>query len=262
MKKTPTLLLIALVAALAAPASGQSVPQPELSDRLINLPSHKTVGYGVIQAVFTHRFSQTVSDGGFSDLGGLDSSADIGLGVTFGFGPRWQAELYRSSFFKEWELALKWNLARQGADVPLGLAVRLGGAYRSADNLSDRSTGFVQGIVSRRLTPWLDVFLIPVWASDTPTLTNAFNLPVAASVHLPKRWDLVLEVVPPNGDADDAEVAWAVGFNKRIRGHAFLIYLGNSRATTADLIAGSDLPGGFAADDVRLGFNITRRFPE
>jgi hypothetical protein len=53
-----------------------------------------------------------------------------------------------------------------------------------------------------------------------------------------------------------------VGFNKRIRGHAFLIYVGNSRATITDLIAGSDIPGGFKSGDVRLGFNLIRRFPE
>ncbi len=262
MRKMLTLFMISGALVLAGAAGAQAIPQPELGDRLINLPSHKTVGYGVIEAVFTHRFSQTVGDGGFSDLWGLDSSADIGLGVNFGFSPRWQAELYRSSFLKQWELAFKWSVARQGAESPLGLALRFGGAYRSAANLDDRTTGFVQGVVSRRLAPWLDLFLVPVWASDPPTLTSAFNLPLAASIHLPKRWDLVLEVVPPNGDTDGAEVAWAVGFNKRIRGHTFLIYLGNSRATTTDLIAGSDLPGGFQSDDVRLGFNITRRFPE
>jgi hypothetical protein len=53
-----------------------------------------------------------------------------------------------------------------------------------------------------------------------------------------------------------------VGAVKRVRGHAFLIYFGNSRATTTDLLAGSDIPGGFKSGDVRLGFNLVRRFPE
>lgn len=243
-------------------AGAQTLPEPELGDRLINQPTHLTVGYGSLQLLFTHRFSETVDQGGFTSLGGLDSAADVGIGLTLGFADRWQAELYRSSFFKEWELAVKWSMARQGDGMPVGLALRAGGAYRAAKGITNRGTGFVQGVLSRRISSSVDLFVIPVWVSDTPTLRNAFNAPVAASVHLPHSWDLVLELVPGNKDAENSELAWAIGLNKRIRGHAFLLYLGNSRATTTDLIAGSDLPGGFGASDVRLGFNLIRRFPE
>lgn len=52
-----------------------------------------------------------------------------------------------------------------------------------------------------------------------------------------------------------------MGFNKRIRGHAFLIHLRNSRVTVTDLMAGSDILGGFKAADVRLGFTLIRRLP-
>ena len=41
-----------------------------------------------------------------------------------------------------------------------------------------------------------------------------------------------------------------------------MIYPGNSRATATDPIAGLDIPGGFKGSDVRLGFNLLRRFPE
>lgn len=255
-------LSVAAVLVFAGSLGAQVLPQPEIGSRLIDLPSHRTVGYGVIEAAFIHRFSQTVDDGGGKNLWGLDSAADVGLGLAFGFSPRMQVELYRSSFLKEWEGAFKWTLARQGGDVPLGLAVRLGGAYRSADGIDDRWTGFVQAVLARRVGDRLDLFLVPGWVSDTPTLTDAANVGAAAALHLPKRWDLMLEVMPPNGDAEGAEVSWSIGFNKRIRGHSFLIYLGNSRATTTDLLYGTDIPGGYGAGDVRLGFNIVRRFPE
>jgi hypothetical protein len=53
-----------------------------------------------------------------------------------------------------------------------------------------------------------------------------------------------------------------MGIAKRLPGHAFMLYAGNSRATVTDLMVGSDLPGGFKRSDVRLGFNLLRRFPE
>ncbi len=64
-----------------------------------------------------------------------------------------------------------------------------------------------------------------------------------------------------NLDAHPGQLAWSVALNKRVPGHAFLIYFGNSRATTADLIVGSDFPGSFKQRDVRIGFNLMRRFP-
>jgi hypothetical protein len=108
----------------------------------------------------------------------------------------------------------------------------------------------------------LDVFLVPSYASDTPTLKNAFNLGVGVAYRMGKGWSLAGEGIPANRDTPKAKAAWDVAIIKRIPGHEFLIYLGNSRATTTDLMVGSDLPGGFNSGDVRIGFNLMRRFPE
>jgi hypothetical protein len=128
--------------------------------------------------------------------------------------------------------------------------------------MKDRWAGFAQVVLARRLGSSLDLFVVPTFVSDTPTLRNASNVGLGASFHLPHAWDIAGEAIPANRDVSGSNVAWAVGFVKRVPGHAFLIYLGNSRATTTDLIAGSDIPGGFNRGDVRLGFNLIRRFPE
>ena len=251
-----------LVLAWAAAAPAQIVLEPELGDRLINLPTHLTLGFDTLQVVFTHRFSQTVSDGGSGNLYGLDSAADIGLGLQIGLATNLEAEVYRSTFFKEYETAFKWTMVRQGSGFPFGLALRLGADYRSATGVTDRWAGIAQAVIAWRAGQWLDLFVVPMFASDTPTLRNASNVGVGVSLHLPRAWDLAAEVIPANHEVKGAAAAWSVGFNKRIPGHAFLIYLGNSRATTTDLIIGSDIPGGFKSGDVRLGFNLIRRFPE
>ena len=250
---------IVVVAGVAAAQAPRPLP---LGDRLINLPTYATVGASTLQVLFTHRFSQTVDGGGGYDLFGLDSAANIGIGLALGLGRNLEVELYRASFLKEYEGAVKWTLARQGAAFPIGLAVRAGADYRGAKGIDDRWSGIAQVVVARRLGAAFEVFLIPSFASDTPTLTSAANLALAALWQMPKRWHLALELVPENRDAAAGELAWAVGLAKRVPGHEFLFYLGNSPATTTSLIVGSDLPGGFDAGDVRLGFNIVRRFPE
>jgi hypothetical protein len=252
--------LIACGTVLMTWAAAAQAPPP--GDRLVNLPTHATVGAATLQVLFTHRFSQTVDGAGGYDLFGLDSAASIGIGVAAGFGKDVEIELYRASFLKEYEAAAKWTVARQGEAFPLGLAVRAGVDYRGAQGIDDRWSGIVQVVVARRLGPAVEVFVIPSFASDTPSLSNAANVALAVLWRLPRRWHLAAEVVPENRDAADGEAAWALGLAKRLPGHEFLFYFGNSLATTTDLIVGSDLPGGFAAGDVRLGFNLVRRFPE
>jgi hypothetical protein len=263
MAKAPIPLLAAVVAlALPLAASAQDVAQPELESRLVNLPTHRVLTLGTWQLIFTHRFVETLSQGGSTNLYGLDSGADIGLGLALGLGGGVDVEVYRATLYKELEASVKWCPLRQGRAFPLGVAVRAGADYRGVPGISDRWAGFAQLVLARRVGGRLDLFAVPTFVSDTPTLRNAFNVGLGGAAHFARAWDVSLELMPANRDVPGSRVAWALGFTKRIRGHSFLIYLGNSRATTTDLIAGSDLPGGFKADDARLGFNLVRRFPE
>jgi len=259
---TKVALLAVLCVSLAAIAPAQVIPEPELGNGLINYPTHLVLSPSTLQVIFTHRFSQSVSDGGAGNLWGLDSAADVGIGLGMGFGHGLEAQVYRSSFQKQYELSGKWAALRQGGGSPIGLALRVGTDYRSASGVLDRWSGFGQVIMGWRPAHALDLFLVPTYATDTPTLRDAFNVGIGVSLHLPHAWDLVTEVTPANRDAEGSSTAWAFGFNKRVRGHAFLIYFGNSRATVTDMMVGSDIPGGFKSSDVRLGFNLIRRFPE
>lgn len=253
--------ILPLLLLLASPvAQAQTLAQPEVATRLINLPTHLGPGASTLEVTFTHRFLQTVSSAGGTDLFGLDSAANVGIGLGLGLGHGLSAEVYRSSFLKEWEGSVKWTATRQGNAFPLGVAVRAGGDYRGAAGVRDRWSGFVQAVLSRRIGTTLDLFVVPMFATDTPTLTNAANLGLGISLHLARGWDLSAEAIPGNRDGLDTRLAWSAAVTKRVPGHSFLIYLGNSPATTVDLLVGSDYPGGFASGDIRLGFNLIRRF--
>ncbi len=257
-----TFRLLGLLIFAPAFALGQPAAPPVWSgDRVINLQTNLPVGPGTLQVVFTHRFLETHKDAGGYDLFGLDSAANISIGLDYGLSRDLEVSLVRASFLKEIETSAKWTLTRQGAAFPVGCALRAGADYRGATGVDTRWSGFAQLIVARRLEEHLDVFVAPSFASDTPTLRHAFNVVLASSLYLPKNWHLSLEVVPKNRDARGGETAWAFGVAKRLPGHEFLFYVGNAAATTTDLIVGSDM-GSFRAGDARLGFNLLRRFPE
>jgi Membrane bound beta barrel domain (DUF5777) len=242
-------------------SAGTALGQAFAESRLINLPTQYPVGYGTIELWFTHRFTETIHNAGGYDLFGFDSAADVGIGLALGLAPNLDVELYRSSFFKELESAAKFTAVRQGDGSPLGLAFRVGVDHRGARGVDQRWSGFVQMIAGHRFGTAIEVFVMPMYASDTPTLKRAVNVGVGVAGHFGRGWDVTREVIPRNRDAAGGELAWAVGLVKRVHGHEFLVYLGDSRATTVDLLTGSDLPGGFSTGDVRLGFNLVRRFP-
>lgn len=248
-------LLIARVVAGQAQTAGHP-----LDSRLLNLPTLATVGPSTLEVIFTHRFAQTVDDGGGEELFGLDSPADVGFGVALGLGSSAQVELYRSSFRKEVELAGKLVLLPFSNSRPWGLAVRAGADYRGGFALSPRWSGFAQAVVAVRPNAHWELALVPTFVTDTPTLKNAGNVGLQAVLHLPRRWRLEAEVVPPNPQS--STTAWALGLTKEVGGHSFTVYLGNARATTTDLWVGSDFPGRMRGKDARLGFNLVRRLPE
>jgi hypothetical protein len=241
-------------------ASAAFAQQGANDARLLNLPSAALVGPMTLEVLFTHRFSQPVDAAGGENLFGLDGPADVGIGLALGLGRLWQMELYRSSYLKTVELAGKVGLPRQtlGATV----AVRGGGVYRLRPVGGSRWAGFLQAAASWKTGRALEVLVVPTWVSDTPTLRRAANVGFGVVWHGPKRWRVLLELVPENPRARRAAAAWALGVSKGVPGHSFVIYLGNSRATTSDLWPGSDFPGGLRLRDARLGFNLVRRFPE
>lgn len=250
-----TLLLLAI-----APLWGQEVAG-DRDSRLINFPGPGTVGMTTLEVIFTHRFVQTVADAGGENLWGLDSPADVGFGLALGLGRRGQVEIYRSSFFQNLELAGK-VVVRPAEVGKLGVSLRAGGNFRNAFKVSPRWAGFFQSVLSWRPAIGWELVAVPTYVSDTFALRWAANVGFGAAVDFLRRWRLAAEVVPPNDAYPLSRWAWALALTKGVPGHSFSLVLGNSRATTTDAWVGGDFPGGLRERDVRLGFNLIRRFPE
>src|SRR5207247_1492498 len=93
-----------------------------LGDTYLSLPSSHIAGNGSWEVKFTHRFAQSLDQGSFSDrvhsLWGLDSNADVGIGLSYAVKPDLQFSFYRSNALDDIQLAAKYVVIQQAAAVP------------------------------------------------------------------------------------------------------------------------------------------------
>src|SRR5439155_776651 len=88
-------------------------------------------------------FNQSIDQGSFSDrvhsLFGLDSNADVGIGLSYVLRPRLQLSFYRSNAMDDIELGAKYMAVQQAAAIPFSAALRLGGDWRTEEILLTNS---------------------------------------------------------------------------------------------------------------------------
>jgi hypothetical protein len=267
---------------LAAAAFAQNAYTPitpiPVGDTYLSLPSSHIAKYGSWEVKFTHRFNQSLDQGSFSDrvhsLWGLDSNADVGIGLSYAIRPDLQFSLYRSNALDDIELAAKYIVIQQAAAVPVSIALRGGGDFRTEAGLTDRTSVFAQAIVSRQFGKRLEVFAMPTFVTNAgrtisgqqsaALFENATNVPVGFAFVLTDALSVVGELTPKNRDLPGdlhADPAWAIGLKRAIGGHYFEILITNSNATHTDQYVTSTYMGTpLNKSDIHLGFNIERRF--
>ena len=247
-------------------------------DTLLSLPSPQMPSRGTWEVKFTHRFNQSIDQGSLSDqlhtLFGLDTNADVVFGVSYALRRDLQVSLARSNTNDTLEGAAKFVVLQQAAAVPLSATLRGGVAWRTERNLKDRSSFFVQAILARQFGRKAEVYLLPTFvtkagrAVDGETsaalFENAFNVPIAVTYMLRRNLSLVAEITPPNQDLPDsmdADFGWSIGIKRALGGHWFEVLLTNNQSTLTDQLVTSTFQGSpLDMGDVKLGFNIERRF--
>src|SRR5437763_7593442 len=204
----------------AAPAFAQSsnsytpiTPIP-LGDTYLSLPSSHIAGHGSWEVKFTHRFNQSLDQGNFSQrlhsLWGLDSNADVGIGLSYAVRRDLQFSFYRSNALDDIELGAKYIVVQQAAAVPVSLALRAGGDIRTEAGLDDRTSVFVQAIVSHQFGRRMEIFAIPTIVTNAgravtgqtsgALFKNASNVPVGFAWIVTDALSVVGELTPKNRD--------------------------------------------------------------
>jgi len=249
-----------------------------MGDQLLSLPSPNIASQGTWEVKFSHRFNQSLSQGSFSDqvhsLFGLDTNADVVFGLSYALRRDLQLSLARSNTNDTVEGAAKFVVLQQARAVPLSLTLRGGFDWRTEKDLDDRHSLFAQAIVSRQFGRKVEIFALPTFVTNAgravsgdgsaALFDHAFNVPVGVAYMIRPPLAVVAEIIPPNGDLPeemDADFSWSVGIKRAIGGHWFEILLTNNQSTMVDQYVTSTFQGTpLDLDDVKLGFNIERRF--
>ena len=253
---------LVLIAAETGAQQPRRVPL-RLGETLLNLPTTQVLSPRGWEVRFTHRFSQAINDGDAHSLWGLDSSADIGLGLSYSPARDWLVSIYRSDVLDNFEAAVKY-VAIEQEGFPLAASLRAGIDWRTERDLMHRRSVFAQAILSRQFRQKAEIFLVPTYVTNAVVFKHAFNVPIGFAWSIYPHLSLVGELIPENTDLPasvDSSFGWSLGLKRAIGGHFFEVLLSNTRATHVDQYVSSILLGqGLEAGDVHLGFNIERRF--
>lgn len=273
----PLVAALMLLAAVNAPAQDRYTPVDPmaLGDRLLTLPTSHLADVGTLEVVFTHRFNQSLDEGeAWHSLFGLDSGANVGIGASYVPFRDFQVALMRSNVLDTFELSGKYLVVQQSQAIPVTATLRGGADIRTERDVEDRTSFFAQAIVSRQFGERVSLQVMPTWISnagrgisgtvETALFDNAFNVPLGVACAISNRTSLVAELIPPNQDLPDdldAGLGWAFGVKHVIGGHHFEVLLTNNSGTTTDqYVTGTFQGSPFSTSDLRLGFNIERRF--
>jgi hypothetical protein len=267
-------LLLATTAFAQTPNQYTPVQPIPVGDILLTLPSSHMADAHTWEVRFSHRFNQSVDGNGVHSLFGLDSGANVGLGLSYVPFRDLELALTRQSTLETYEGTLKYALMQQARALPFSAAVRAGSDWRNARNVEDRASYFAQAIVSRQFGNRFDIYVVPTYITKAGRVVagntsvalfdHAFNVPVGALVQIMPGLSLVGEVIPKNRDLPSdikSDIGWSVGIKRAIGGHLFEILLTNSNGMTTDQYISSTYNGApLLARDKRLGFNIERRW--
>lgn len=270
-------LLIAML--VTSPLAAQDEYRPlrplPLGDILLSLPTSHMPDEGTWEVRFSHRFNQSIDEGeAIHSLFGLDSGANVTMGLSYVPVRDVQLSLQRSNILDTIELSAKYLLLQQAQAMPVTATLRGGADWRTERTLDDRVSWFAQAILSRQFGERFGVYVMPTVVTDAGRAASgdtsaalfeqAFNVPVGIAWMVRPGTSLVLELIAPNSDLPDTvdgELGWAVGIKRALGGHYFEILLTNNNATTADQYVSSTYQGaGLSSGDIKLGFNIERRF--
>ena len=257
-----------------------------------SIPTTQMLEPGWLYFRVAHRWRGAAKEG-FDQLFGLDFGSRVFLDFGFALGPNLMFNVGRFAYNATFEFGLKWRFLRERTDgsVPISAAIRAGVDWETLKveddpNLSiprsdsRRFHWFVQLPLSKQFAnERLGVTVSPGVlfnpsirvSGEAPIVTLAF----AGRVMLLQDLSFFVEAVPILSGAENADVvggvrinekgesvfydAWTAGFEKKVGGHVFHVYITNSQGlSTNTYMSGGDLDFNIFKGNFRFGFNIYR----
>src|SRR5262245_15973124 len=257
-----------------------SRPPVELDQTIVNLQSTLPLKRHHSFFRITHRFARDLGRGSFDQLAtelfGLDDSAIISLEFRFALTSRIQAAVHRSNLERTIAVFGRWDWWREAEGRLFSLSVMP--SLEGQENLQRDPQPGIAAILSRSFGPLLMVYAQPSYVHNahTATLRNlhgGHDIPgldpeehsnsidtgfigIGARFRIRPSVMLVAETSPRIAGYTPGPPDWNAGIEKLTHGHVLQLNFGNNFNSTPGMIA----RGAIAADQVFLGFNLSRRF--
>ena len=238
--------------------------------RVINLPTTQSIGKGRLLFRVSHRYFPAIGSG-YESFYGLDGPAVILLSFGYGIRDNLDLTLARTKLDKEVELSLKWVMFEQKRifTLPFSAALSLGGSLVT-ESQPDRKVFSAENMkfnlqvsLSHQVSSALSLVLVPAYSSNTnhwdPSSEGTFALGTGGRWMIFNDFSIIWEWVPVLAGYKAISNGWGLGFEKKIGGHVFQVFVLNSAGLTSDQF----IPGGdfrLSDGDLRIGFNIFRKF--
>ncbi|MDH5642867.1 MAG: DUF5777 family beta-barrel protein [Gemmatimonadota bacterium] len=236
------------------------------STQSITLPTSQTIGKSEFEFEISHRFFPPLSSGP-KGLWGLDGPVLMRLGLSYGITDRMTVTLARSNRADNIDLQGKFRLPGiRSENFPLTFAVQAGLAWNTevpgrvaGDNRNIQYYG--QFIFNGLVNDVVAVGLVPSYLHnvDVNTDVSETNVSLGGYVHFYATEVLALIGewnASPSRTGFENNTA-GLGFQLETGGHFFKVIVTNSpNINPSQYLPGT--PDPFSADNLRLGFNITR----
>jgi len=263
------LALLAAGGSWADDADEGGIDPVEPDFTVITLPTTLRLPKHALAFRLTHRFTEGLDQGNFSNLAsdffGLDGGAQISLELRFGVTSKLQVGVNRVSD-RTIQLFSQQEVLRQPAS-PIGLAIAA--SVEGLDNFKQRYSPRGALVASRRLGDRAELYLEPAFVANTelpPKLpgqdTSTVLLGIGGRLRLGESHYLVAEVSPrlagymgDRGNGVPGSRA-SFGLEARVGGHVFQLNVSNDVGTTPAQTA----RGREGLENWFLGFNLSRKF--
>lgn len=283
MKKHILFLFLALMAGGLFAQSEGGYPLRDVFNgtRAVNLMTTSQVGQKVLAYRISHRFGP-INSGGYNFFG-LDGPANISLAFDYGIRDNLMVGIARDGLGKVYNGFVKYNVMDQTSDgskpVTISLYSRANmtslrdeaadiNGFDRYESFSNRMSYITQVMVSRKFGERISVQVAPTWIHHNLVETNAdgndiFAISAVGQFKFTKRIGITAEysfVLNDHAAVTDLyHNSAGIGLDIVTGGHVFQICLVNS-APINDAFAVPYTFSDWLDGDIRLGFNISRKF--
>ena len=240
--------------------------------RLVNGHTVETVGKGVLDVRFNHRFG-TINKGAY-EFFGLDN-ATTRIGFDYGITKNLMVGIGRSSYQKTFDAFFKLKLFRQSTGkknmpvtvsyVPTVALMTLKWSDTSRKNyFSSRLSYSHQIIIARKFSEGLSLQLMPTYVHrNLATLetdpSDIWAIGIGGRQKISKRTSFDIEYYYQFNKEEGTTNSLSVGFDIETGGHVFQLHITNSTGMTERNFI-TNTTGKWNKGDLLFGFNVSRVF--